>query len=258
MRILLSNDDGYTAPGINILADYLKKEGHEVYIVAPDRNRSAVSNSVSFFDKIVVNKISDKVYSCSGTPADCVMTGLQGNILDVQFDAVIGGINCGSNLGTDIVYSGTCAVARQAVVNNCPSLSVSLDPIDWDDAHKNGFHYEPLSEFVAKNIEKLISFSNADNNRCFVNINGRNITKYKGVKFTQNFIRRHDEEKLVYSIDEKGNAANPKVIFRGDKPDRDKDSDSQLVEDGFITISTVKVDPCGDIPEGADENGFVL
>ena len=109
MNILLSNDDGYDAPGIKKLASYLKKIAH-VTIVAPDRNRSGASNSLSLDRPLTVTEVEKDYYYINGTPTDCVHLALTG-LLDKMPDMVISGINNGANMGDDTIYSGTVAAA---------------------------------------------------------------------------------------------------------------------------------------------------
>ena len=106
MKLLLTNDDGYDAPGITILAQKLS-EVHSVYVLGPDRNRSAVSNHVTMYDKLTVGKVSDRLWKCSGYPADCAAIGFFSNLFDVKFDALVSGINWSANMGADILFSET-------------------------------------------------------------------------------------------------------------------------------------------------------
>ena len=104
MKLLLTNDDGYEAPGITILAQKLS-EVHSVYVLGPDRNRSAVSNHVTMYDKLSVGKVSDRLWKCCGYPADCAAIGFFSNLFDVKFDALVSGINWSANMGADIIFS---------------------------------------------------------------------------------------------------------------------------------------------------------
>lgn len=123
MKILISNDDGYNALGIGALLEVLSKE-HEVVGVAPNQNRSGASHSVTLGKSVTFNKEGEGLYSCSGTPADCIFYSLLGAI-DFKPDLILGGINHGPNLGTDVIYSGTVAIARQAALNKIPSMALS-------------------------------------------------------------------------------------------------------------------------------------
>ncbi|MBR7063802.1 MAG: 5'/3'-nucleotidase SurE, partial [Treponema sp.] len=195
MNLLLTNDDGFMAEGINVLYNVLSSE-HNVYIVAPDKNRSAVSHCITVDTPLRIKKEGEHIFSCSGTPADCVLVSLRSNFLQVKFDAVVSGINRGINIGTDITYSGTCAAARQAVLSGLPGVAFSLSSSTKD------FNYEALASFAQKNISHLVSLSSVSedrHNRVFVNVNGKSGVSYKGVKFCDELsLRNYDDKcKLV-------------------------------------------------------------
>ena len=124
MKILVSNDDGYLATGINVLADALS-EIAEVIVVAPDRNRSAASNSLTLSDPLRVTQFGENRYRVNGTPSDCVHLALTG-LLDEEPDLVVSGINHGANLGDDVIYSGTVAAAMEGRFLGFPTIAVSL------------------------------------------------------------------------------------------------------------------------------------
>ncbi len=114
MNILLSNDDGYKALGIRVLEDVLSEAGHDVYVSAPDSEQSGKSHAMTIRGRIVVTEYAPKHFHVSGTPADCIVYSHRCSLFPIPFDVVISGINHGYNLSTDIIYSGTCAAARQA------------------------------------------------------------------------------------------------------------------------------------------------
>jgi 5'-nucleotidase len=156
VRILLTNDDGIASEGITLLARALREAGHRVFVVAPDRDRSGVSHSISFLSgprKLV--ELATGTWSCSGTPADCTVLALLGGIPELTVsgggippDLVLSGINRGANIGTDIIYSGTAAAARQGSLIGIPSVALSLvegGPWHWDMAVS--FAVEHLAEF---------------------------------------------------------------------------------------------------------------
>jgi 5'-nucleotidase len=124
MRILLSNDDGYQAQGIRVLAGALQDLG-EVTLVAPDRDRSGASNSLTLDNPIRATVMEDGVYRVDGTPTDCVHLGITG-LLDQEPDMVVAGINAGANLGDDVLYSGTVAAAVEGRFLGFPAIAVSL------------------------------------------------------------------------------------------------------------------------------------
>lgn len=160
MTILLTNDDGIDSPGLIALHDLLK-EKHNVWIMAPDGDRSGKSQSITLHDAIRVTPVGKKSFSCSGTPADCVAISMLGAIPD-SIDMVISGINLGPNLGTDIIYSGTAAAARQAALKDCPSIAVSLS------RHRPPYDFSLAAQFIGENIDLLRDLWRKDH---FVNIN---------------------------------------------------------------------------------------
>ncbi len=124
MRILLSNDDGYFAPGINILAEHLSGIA-DITVVAPERNRSGASNSLTLDRPLTVRKTSNGFYYVNGTPTDCVHLAVTGLLADLP-DMVISGINDGANMGDDTIYSGTVAAAMEGYLLDIPSFAVSM------------------------------------------------------------------------------------------------------------------------------------
>lgn len=166
MKLLISNDDGIFALGIRTLADTLAEAGHDVTVVCPDRERSATGHGLTLHDPIraeVVTTIfhpSVKAWSCSGTPSDCVKLAL-GALIDGPPDFVLSGINHGSNLGTDILYSGTVSAAMEGVIEGIPSIAFSLASYsskEFQTAAKfakaliHQFSKQPLAELMLLNV----------------------------------------------------------------------------------------------------------
>lgn len=125
MRVLVSNDDGVDAPGIQILAEALRRAGHEVMVVAPDRDRSGASNSLTLDVPIRTRRIDAQTCAVAGTPTDCVHLALTG-MLDYDPDIVVSGINNSANLGDDVIYSGTVSAAMEGRFLGLPAVAVSL------------------------------------------------------------------------------------------------------------------------------------
>ncbi|MBA3582235.1 MAG: 5'/3'-nucleotidase SurE [Gammaproteobacteria bacterium] len=125
MRILLSNDDGYLAPGLKALSEAVKQIAEEVTVIAPDRNRSGASNSLTLYDPLRVYLADNGFYYVNGTPSDCVHLALTG-LWDYEPDMVISGINAGANLGDDVIYSGTVAAAMEGRFLGLPAIAVSM------------------------------------------------------------------------------------------------------------------------------------
>ena len=124
MKILVSNDDGYLATGINVLANALAKIA-DVVVVAPDRNHSGASNSLTLHSPLRIHAVAEDRYFVNGTPSDCVHLALSG-FLDYEPDIVVSGINHGANLGDDVIYSGTVAAAMEGRFLGFPAIAVSL------------------------------------------------------------------------------------------------------------------------------------
>lgn len=249
MKILIANDDGYEAEGLKVLAEYLSKD-NDVYIVAPAGNRSAVSNCITMYNPTNINKINDNTWSCSGYPADCAAIGIQSDLFDFKFDAVISGINFGANMGTDIIYSGTCAVARQAVLNGIPGIAVSVDPVDWETVHVEGFKFKAIADFVAKNLKVLVNLAKVDAPKAFVNVNGASLDKYKGVKTTSKLcVREYNDRLKIVPVSE--NNFTTEYVFGKHIPSIAPDSDLDLCRQGFVVVSRVLAEPiCLDIVDG--------
>ncbi|MEE8440701.1 MAG: 5'/3'-nucleotidase SurE [Spirochaetia bacterium] len=164
MTVLLTNDDGIDSTGLEALQAALSVD-HDVWTIAPDGERSAMSHYITLRDPIRCRKIAEQVYSSSGSPADCVIVGTLGG-LPVTPDVVVSGINIGPNFGTDIIYSGTVAAARQAAFMGIPGIAVSIN------AHSAPFYLDPIANFVTEHLE---DFRQLWNPRHLININAPNL-----------------------------------------------------------------------------------
>ncbi|MBQ9495678.1 MAG: 5'/3'-nucleotidase SurE [Treponema sp.] len=243
MKLLLTNDDGFSAEGIQALAAHLKDE-HEVWIVAPDKNRSAVSNGITMFEPLRIKKRGERVFSCSGMPVDCVIAALKSGLLGGMPDAVLSGINRGANMGTDILYSGTCAGARQAVLYGVPGIALSVR------SHNDEWQYDALAEFARKNINSLMSLAktaNKDgspNGECvFVNVNALSQKSYKGVKHASDLSFREYGDSVTLVEGPDGDTycffCGGSIISHGSDA-----SDNAICESGCIAVSCIHAEPC--------------
>jgi 5'-nucleotidase len=162
MNILLTNDDGIASEGILKLAEALRAKGkHRVFVIAPDINRSGISHALSILNgPVKLAFLGEDTWSCSGFPAECVIIGLRG-ALPEQPDIVISGINQGENLGTDLIYSGTAAAARQGSLADIPSIALSLSAND-------SFCWEMAASWSADHLDELLAYWKKDT---FVNVN---------------------------------------------------------------------------------------
>src|SRR5689334_21869197 len=146
MKILVSNDDGYFAPGITLLAEALARLA-EVTVVAPERDRSGASNSLTLDRPLVVRRAANGYYSVNGTPTDCVHIAVTG-LLDFTPDMVVSGVNLGANMGDDTIYSGTVAAAVEGYLLGIPSLAVSL-------TSKAGEHFDTAARVTRELVERF-------------------------------------------------------------------------------------------------------
>ena len=149
MRILVTNDDGIASEGLRALAASLSLR-HDVWVMAPDIERSGASHGLTLGSPCRIRRLDERSFSCSGTPSDCVALAMLG-ALGPRPEAVVSGINRGPNLGTDIVYSGTCAAAREAVLSGIPGIAVSC--ASWDGR----FRFGAAASFLLKRLEFLVA-----------------------------------------------------------------------------------------------------
>ena len=230
MRILLTNDDGVISPGLQSLKNVLEKD-HEVWIFAPDGERSGTSHRITLKGPIMRMAVGERSLSCTGTPADCVILGLLG-ALPEKPEMVVSGINIGPNIGTDVVYSGTAAAARQAALMGIPSIAVSLD------SFKGPFHFDPLSRFVADNLELFLDLWDGEH---FLNINAPNAASYLGVEITHPS-RRFYHDRIVEFIAPDGHSY---YFIQGSQVETisETGSDWNAVSQGKISLSPVLLQP---------------
>ena len=230
MKILISNDDGYLAPGINALADQLAAIA-DIVVVAPDSNRSGSSNSLTLDRPLRVMRAANGFYSINGTPSDCVHIALTG-ILDERPDLVVSGINQGQNMGDDTLYSGTVAAATEAFLFGIPAIAFSQVEHGWahlDDAAR------AARDFVQRKLDHLQSPFLLN-----VNIPNRPYAELQKVVATR-LGKRHESEPVIKSQDPHGNeifwigpAGKAKVASEG--------TDFHATASGCISVTPLQID----------------
>jgi 5'-nucleotidase len=233
MKILLTNDDGILCEGIIKLAEGLRSlQTHEIYILAPDSNRSGVSHSLSLFNPLKITQCGENSWSCSGTPADCSIVASLG-ALPFKPDLIISGINAGANIGTDIIYSGTAAAARQAVLNDIPAIALSLD------GNRGPFHWDMAVKYVTDHLDEFIAMCAED---AFININipnnpngpsGMKCTFPSRRRYHDSLVTFHAPHNLLYGFIEGGTI----------ETEAEEGSDSDAVSHNFVSVSPVFVHP---------------
>lgn len=231
MKILVSNDDGYLATGINVLSDALE-EIADVVVVAPDRNRSAASNSLTLSSPLRVVQVGDNRYSVNGTPSDCVHLALTG-FLDYEPDLVVSGINHGANLGDDVIYSGTVAAAMEGRFLGWPTIAVSLVGHELT-------HFATAAQVVCEMVEKLESSRLAPDVILNVNVPDVPFDKLGGLRAARLGFR-HKSEPIVRSEDPHG-----RTIYwvgpAGQGQDAGEGTDFHAVASGWASVTPLKVD----------------
>lgn len=231
MRILLSNDDGYFSPGIRCLSAALASLG-EVTVVAPDRNRSGASNSLTLDNPLRAFAISDKVTSVDGTPTDCVHLALTG-LLDVEPDIVIAGINAGANLGDDVLYSGTVAAATEGRFLGLPAIAVSL-------VGEELVHYETAAHVTLCLIAQLNKNPLPANTILNVNVPDLAIAELQGFESTR-LGYRHKAEPVIKTVDPRG-----RPIYWvgpvGAEADAGPGTDFHAIRSGKVSVTPLQID----------------
>lgn len=231
MHLLLSNDDGIHALGLKLLADALSKMG-KTTVVAPNRNRSAASNSLTLDRPIRAQKMSDNWYSVDGTPTDCVHLGITG-LIDEEPNIVVSGINAGANLGDDVIYSGTVAAAMEGRFLGLPAVAISITSFQPS-------YLEDAARVSYKLISKLASTQLP--NDVIININIPDLPKeeLKGIQTTR-LGNRHKAEPVIQSEDPRG-----KPIYwvgaAGPEQDSGPGTDFHAIKNGYISVSPMHLD----------------
>lgn len=231
MRILLSNDDGYQAKGLSLLAHGLADLA-EIVVVAPDRNRSGASNSLTLDTPLRVEQVSDNVYYVNGTPTDCVHVAITG-LLDAEPDMVISGINHGANLGDDVLYSGTVAAAMEGRFLGLPAIAVSL-------VLDQGAHFASALGVVRRILTSFESDPLPQDTILNINVPDLPEQEIRGLRATRLGFR-HKSEPVVKAFDPKGNAVYW-VGPAGGGQDAGPGTDFHAIAESCVSITPIKID----------------
>lgn len=231
MHILLTNDDGIDSPGLHAVRETLEPY-HDTWVLAPDGERSAMSHYITIKDPIRCREVGERALAIDGSPADCVILAMAG-ALPVTPDVVISGINIGPNLGTDIIYSGTVAAARQAAIHRVPGIALSLD------TYEAPFHLEPLARFVAERLDELLQLWNDEH---FININAPNTPDAgKALEVTSPAVRMYHDKLSEFRTGRgdvyyfmSGYPAEPELV---------PGTDWYAVHHGAISVTPVMLNP---------------
>lgn len=240
MRILLTNDDGIKSPGLASLRESFKE--HEVWVAAPETEQSGKSHSLTIMEPVKFTQLEDRVFAVKGSPADCVLYSYLGAI-PVKPDVVISGINIGANLGTDLIFSGTAAAARQAALMGLPGIAVSINTFT------EPFYFSDTAGFIDANLELMLSLWHPDH---FINVNTPNTEHFPSeVRITEPSRRVYKDKVLKFEGPRGDNyffLEGSGVSFSGEN------SDSQAIHEGVVSVSPVFLHPVNRIEAEAYRN----
>ncbi len=259
MNLLISNDDGISALGIRTLANTLAEAGHHITVVCPDRERSATGHGLTLHKPIRAERVNAgfhseiKAWACSGTPSDCVKLAL-GALLDTPPDIVLSGINHGSNLGTDVLYSGTVSAAMEGVLEGISGIAFSLASFATQD-------FQPAANFACQLLDQVFQKSLPHVMLLNVNVPAVSQDEIVGVALTRQGVRRYhdwfetrtDPRGKVYywlagevleEIDEPNLSGVPgfKAIGSDSYWFRDMKTDVQAIRHNYITVTPLQYD----------------
>lgn len=231
MRILLSNDDGYQAAGLMALRRALTDLA-EVTVVAPDRNRSGASNSLTLDLPLRVTEMGDKIFAVNGTPTDCVHVAITG-LLDAEPDMVIAGVNHGANLGDDVLYSGTVAAAMEGRFLGLPAIAVSL-------VIEESRQFETAARFARRLVERILENPLPKDTILNVNVPDRSAAEI-GPAVTTRLGFRHRAEPVIPAEDPR----RERIYWvgpAGSGQDTGPGTDFHAVAAGRVSVTPIKVD----------------
>jgi len=252
MKILLTNDDGINSPGILLFAGALRAAGHRVFVIAPDSDNSGVSHAITFFSHpCKLTAIGEDTWSCGGTPVDCIIIALLGGIPELcmideagnrkqtaTVDCIISGINRGANLGTDIVYSGTAAAARQGALCDIPSLALSL--LEGEGAN-SVWDWDMAVAFVLERLDEMLAYWKPHS---FVNVNIPNKQeKPAGLVHAFPSFRYYNDRIDVYQAPDGNRYCFAKAGKIGTQPGQGRIVDWEVVEKNNASISEIYIHP---------------
>jgi 5'-nucleotidase len=231
MRILLSNDDGYFAPGLAALAQALAPLA-DITVVAPERDRSGASNSLTLDRPLMLRQAPSGFHYVNGTPTDCVHLAVTG-MLDHMPDMVISGINHGANMGDDTIYSGTVAAATEGYLLGIPSIAVSL-------ANHNALHFDSAARVVAELVQRIQTQPPTEPMLLNVNVPDRAWDDLGGLAVTR-LGKRHKAESVVKTVNPRGQTVYW-VGAAGAAQDAGEGTDFHAVANGFVSITPLQMD----------------
>ncbi|MEM7763281.1 MAG: 5'/3'-nucleotidase SurE [Pseudomonadota bacterium] len=231
MKILVSNDDGYLATGIRTLSQRLMAFGR-VDVVAPDRNQSGASSSLTLHAPLRVTETGPRQYAVNGTPSDCVHLALAG-FLDEEPDIVVSGINHGANLGDDVIYSGTVAAAIEGRHLGLPAIAVSLV------GHESR-HFDTAAEVCARVLAGMQRRPLPSDSILNINVPDVPLDDLRGIRVTRTGFR-HRAEPIVAQTDPRGRPVYW-IGPAGAEADAGEGTDFAAIEQGYASLTPMQID----------------
>lgn len=240
MRILISNDDGYHAPGIRCLANLLAEQGHTVFVGAPDRERSTTGHCLTLHKPLRAEPVPEhyspavsKAWKINGTPCDAAKLAMN-MLLDISsLDLVVSGINRGPNLGTDVIYSGTVSAAVEGAIRGVPSIAVSLN--SFDDQH-----YDTAARFIGTFVAGLDLKAFPRHTVMNVNVPALPYAELKGVRVTRLGLHRFRDV-----FEERADLRGQAYFWQtGIVENREQDADTDVfaVNEGYVSLTPIHYD----------------
>ena len=235
MKILISNDDGYFAPGLAALVEALRPLGH-LTVIAPEQNRSGASNSLTLDRPLIVREAPNGFLYVNGTPSDCVHLAVTGMLGERQIDMpdlVVAGINNGANMGDDTLYSGTVAAATEGFLCGVPAIAFSL-------ASRSLEHVATAAQVAHDLVQRLSA--KALPKTMLLNVNVPNIahSALKGMQTTR-LGKRHQAEPVIKEVNPRGQTVYW-IGAAGDAADAGPGTDFGAVEAGYVSVTPLKID----------------
>ncbi|MCP5269422.1 MAG: 5'/3'-nucleotidase SurE [Zoogloeaceae bacterium] len=231
MHILLSNDDGYFAPGIDHLARGLAGLG-EITVVAPERDRSGASNSLTLDRPLSLRRTANGFYHVNGTPTDCVHLAVTG-MLDTLPDMVVSGINHGANMGDDTIYSGTVAAATEGYLLGVPAIAVSL-------VSKSGGNFQTAADIARTLVTRFLAQPIKTPVLLNVNVPDVPLDQIRGIRVTR-LGRRHKAEPVIKAQTPRGETVYW-VGAAGEAADAGEGTDFHAVANNYVSVTPLQID----------------
>ena len=238
MRILITNDDGIHAEGLDSLEAIARKLSDDVWVVAPESDQSGVAHSLSLNDPLRLRKAGDKRYAVKGTPTDCVIMAVRHIMIDCKPDLVLSGINRGQNVAEDVTYSGTIAGAMEGTLLGVPSIAVSQA---YPFKDRGGIRYEIAEQFAPDLIRKVLDTGIPEGILININFPSGRPEDVKGVRVT---VQGRRDTQILRIEPRNDGRGHPYfwIAFNPAKQNPPDGTDLKAMNDGFISVTPLRLD----------------